>query len=196
MKKAFELSRKRSDAAKQRQSKPQAKPKQNPEADNESDNDSGSDSGGGVQRGAGCVDRPSRSQVEAYAAAIGLGPWKALDWWDEMESVGWLDYRSRAVVAWQPMLNRVKAKWEADGRPAGPPQSRCYQTAGPNGRPLSVLDLQTVLKNKETLAVSLKNKHCVEGPLGNAWGDPKAYEQFRSLRKEIKELTQRISAMA
>jgi len=62
-------------------------------------------------------ETPDLETVKQYAQLIGLAEWKAEDWWQEMESIGWLDYRSRPVNKWQPMLVRVKTKWEADGRP-------------------------------------------------------------------------------
>jgi hypothetical protein len=63
---------------------------------------------------------PSLETVKQYAQLIGLAEWKAEDWFHEMESVGWVDYRNRPVNKWQPMLTRVKTKWEADGRPMKP----------------------------------------------------------------------------
>lgn len=71
-----------------------------------------------------CAERPSPAEVQAYAAQIGLAPWKAEDWFNEMEGCGWLDFNHRSVAKWQPLLLRVKAKWEADGRPVSPPASK------------------------------------------------------------------------
>ena len=70
---------------------------------------------------------PPWEHVKAYAITIGLAEWKALDWFDEMESCGWLDWQSRPVRNWQASIRRVKTKWEAAGRPAGP--------TGANGKP-------------------------------------------------------------
>lgn len=71
-----------------------------------------------------CAERPSLAEVQAYAAQIGLAPWKAEDWFNEMEGCGWLDFNHRPVDKWRPLLARVKAKWEADGRPMSPPSSK------------------------------------------------------------------------
>ena len=73
-----------------------------------------------------CAERPSPAEVQAYAVQIGLAPWKAEDWFNEMEGCGWLDFNHRSVAKWQPLLLRVKAKWEADGRPVSPPASKFY----------------------------------------------------------------------
>lgn len=66
---------------------------------------------------------PKLSDVLAYAFQIGLSEWKATDWFNEMEGCGWLDFQHRKIDKWQAVIARVKVKWEADGRPAGPPTS-------------------------------------------------------------------------
>ncbi len=82
------------------------------------------------------ADRPSLEEVKTAAQFIGLAPWKAEDWWNEMEGGGWLDYNHRPVANWRAVLNRVKAKWEAEGRPAAPPSGRLNGSAGkPNAAP-------------------------------------------------------------
>lgn len=67
------------------------------------------------------VERPSLKEVTDYASFTGLAEWKARDWFNEMEGCGWLDHNKRDVRKWQPILDRVRVKWEADGRPTGPP---------------------------------------------------------------------------
>lgn len=79
------------------------------------------------------VNRPTLQEVITKASFIGLAPWKAEDWWNEMETCGWLDFNHRPVVKWEPMLQRVKAKWEADGRPKCPPIAN-GSTQKPKGR--------------------------------------------------------------
>jgi hypothetical protein len=41
-----------------------------------------------------------------------------------MEAGGWLDYQHRPIQNWQSALNRVRTKWEADGRPQSPPKNQ------------------------------------------------------------------------
>lgn len=82
------------------------------------------------------ADRPSLDEVKTAAQFIGLAPWKAEDWWNEMEGGGWLDYNHRPVANWRAVLNRVKAKWEAEGRPASPPTGKLNGKPGmPNAAP-------------------------------------------------------------
>lgn len=73
------------------------------------------------------AERPSLAEVQAYAVQVGLATWKAEDWFNEMEGCGWLDFNHRPVIAWRPLLVRVKTKWEADGRPTAPPASKHAQ---------------------------------------------------------------------
>lgn len=80
---------------------------------------------------------PSLFSVLAHAHRIGLAKWKAEDWFNEMEACGWLDHQSRPVHNWRAFLNRVKAKWEADGCPSGPPASK-FSPAATNNKPRAV----------------------------------------------------------
>ena len=63
---------------------------------------------------------PLLEEVLAFAQTIGLAAWRAEDWWNEMESVNWLDHRGRPVHKWQNSLARVKTNWSAMGSPMQP----------------------------------------------------------------------------
>ena len=76
-----------------------------------------------AEREQASADRPSLAEVQFHASSIGLGAWKAEDWFQEMEGCGWLDHQHRPVSAWKAVLARVRTKWEADGRPTAPPTS-------------------------------------------------------------------------
>jgi hypothetical protein len=69
------------------------------------------------------AESPGIEEVLFEAQRIGLGEWKARDWFNEMEGCGWLDHAHRPIVAWRAVLSRVKVKWEADGRPSQPPSN-------------------------------------------------------------------------
>lgn len=71
-----------------------------------------------------CNGNPTLDEVLSKASMIGLLPWKAEDWFHEMQGCGWLDFNHRPIKDWVSVLTRVKVKWEADGRPSGPPISR------------------------------------------------------------------------
>ena len=144
-------------------------------------------------------DRPSKSEVLARAQFVGLAEWKALDWFNEMEGCGWLDFHHRPIIKWQPVLDRVRVKWEADGRPSGPPAAR-QSTQTVNGsvqkRPLSPMDLTTIMKAKESEASALRAKHCSEVAMGSTWNNKKARSDYFKLKSEIKQLNHQLSNMA
>ena len=70
------------------------------------------------------IGNPTLKEVQAWASMNMLSPWKAEDWWNEMEGCGWLDHLKRPVKRWQSIIARVRVKWEADGRPSGPPKAK------------------------------------------------------------------------
>lgn len=147
---------------------------------------------GECRGGAGTVaERPSEAEVLAYAERIGLGAWKATDWLNEMRSVGWLDYAKRPVSDWRAMVLRVKVKWEADGRPSGPPGAR-----GANGHAQTSHDIRNVIEAKKAVAGDLKNRFCFEAAMGETWKDQGKRTEYITLRKEIKDLTVKLSKMA
>jgi uncharacterized protein YdaU (DUF1376 family) len=69
------------------------------------------------------AERPSVDEVKFYAQTIGLAEWKTVDWFDEMQGGGWLDFSHRPIIDWKAVLRRVTTKWEADGRPSHPPSA-------------------------------------------------------------------------
>ncbi len=146
------------------------------------------------KREAGESESPSLNEVLTHAQFIGLGEWKARDWFDEMEGCGWLDFQHRRIASWRSVLNRVRTKWEADGRPAGPPVA-ITKTAS-SARPLSPMDIKTILAAKEERCSGLKARHCAEGPLTNDWNNETARLEFYALRKEIKSLKEQLSKLA
>lgn len=88
------------------------------------------------------AEEPSWEEVWMHAQRIGLAEWKARDWFDEMQGVGWLDYAKRPIQKWSAILNRVTRKWEADGRPMGPP---AQAKGGAGGESAT----QSILSSKE-----------------------------------------------
>jgi hypothetical protein len=66
---------------------------------------------------------PRLDEVKEYAKEIGLSDWKAVDVFQEMEAIGWLDHNQRRVRSWRPFFRRVHSKWTADGKPSGPPSA-------------------------------------------------------------------------
>ena len=144
------------------------------------------------------VERPSREEVLALAATSGVAEWKALDWFAEMEGCGWLDYHHRPIQKWQAVFLRVKAKWEADGRPTGPPATKPTTSIAHSHtkRPLSTLDIKTIMQAKNDEAAQLRQRYCSEVAMGSTWNDDKAKNEFFKLKREVKKLNHQLSTMA
>lgn len=77
---------------------------------------------------------PPWELVKAFADQVGLAEWRARDWFDEMEGCGWIDHQKRPIFKWQSVLMRVKAWWDADGRPSGPKSNTLKKNPTSNGR--------------------------------------------------------------
>lgn len=136
---------------------------------------------------------PDLKTVLTYAQFQGIAPWKAEDWFNEMEGCGWLDFASRPIQDWQAVLRRVRVKWEADGRPMAPP-SRTTSVAV-NGVK-SILDLKSVLQAKETLANEIKERWSSNSAMGLNWSNAEKRQEYISIRREIKELNSKLASMA
>lgn len=79
------------------------------------------------------AERPSLQEVTGYGSIIGLAEWKATDFFQEMEGCGWRDHAGREIDKWQRVLDRVKTKWESDGRPTGPPKNEKHSGTNRQG---------------------------------------------------------------
>ncbi len=143
------------------------------------------------------ASRPGESEVLARAAFIGLAPWKASDWYHEMQGCGWLDHNQRPVRCWESILTRVKTKWEADGRPSQPASRNSPAGKEPAlDKPMKVFELRAVMEAKQAEATRLRNTHFSQVAMGGVWDDDQARKTFAALSAEIKQLNRRISRMA
>jgi len=76
----------------------------------------------GTRQGANhsLAEIPSLDEVKAYSVTIGLIEWKAVDWYQKQEALGWM-MNNQPIRKWQPLLARLRTFWEADGKPLKPP---------------------------------------------------------------------------
>lgn len=135
------------------------------------------------------AERPSLEEVKFYASTIGLGAWKAEDWFQEMEGCGWLDFNKRPIAKWQAVLQRVRTKWEADGRPTTPPPAR----NGANGAPEAK---DTFWKDTKRLEQVDGEIRAIEGRAAHTALDviiqPQDKEKHQRLKKERKTLKEKL----
>lgn len=60
----------------------------------------------------------------------------------------------------------------------------------------TVFELTKVIEAKETLAKSIRGKFCSDVAMGQNWSDESKRQEFVNLKREVKELTQKLGAMA
>lgn len=137
------------------------------------------------------IQVPNWDEVQAQCQTIGLVEWRARDWFNEMQQSGWKDNKGREVMDWKAYLTRVKTWWERDGRPMTP----ATKTAAGQPAP-TVFSLTKIIEAKKVRADSLKAAHATETGLDTTWTDPRARDEWRTLRAEIKKLTIQLSKMA
>lgn len=136
-----------------------------------------------AERGQAPVEYPDWPAVKSEADRIGLAEWKAKDWFDEMEGCGWLDHQQRPVLRWQSVILRVCRKWEADGRPFGPPsrQTKSSSTASSN--------VEKIIHDRELRRIEARLKEI--GPPGGLL--PAAAEERKALLGERAETRRKLN---
>lgn len=138
------------------------------------------------------AERPGRAEVQAHAATIGLAPWKADDWFDEMEGAGWLDHNRRPIVVWKSVLNRVRTKWEADGRPAGPPSKQNHSQASNSNSGTA----EKILRSKELERVEARLREIRGGYDSHQTVSEADRKEIAKLAKRRAELKQQLGYSA
>lgn len=130
---------------------------------------------------------PTIDSVLTEAGRIGLAPWKATDFFNEMEGCGWLDYNNRPIQKWKPVLARVKVKWEADGRPAHPPS--ILKTNGPSAPQAMSGNTLAIVRTKELEEVneSINRIEQVDSHVDLSTDDRRKLSELRARRREIKK---------
>ena len=103
------------------------------------------------------------------------------------EGVGWIDGVQRPITNFR---SYIKHRWVTRQGEAAQGKTQ------PNGRPLSIMDLQQIVKIKEQRAAELRRKGSSEVATGIVWSDPKLKQEHFAIRTEIKELNARIEQFA
>ena len=124
------------------------------------------------------AETPSLDEVKAYAATSGLAEWKAVDWWQKQEAVGWM-LNNQRIRRWQPLISRVRTYWEADGKPLSPPGKTSPAPTSEAAMP----DWVKIKTIEEQLAEHPGNEETVFYR-----GDPKAKADFKAMKKRLREL--------
>ena len=60
---------------------------------------------------------PNWEAVKERAEMIGLPEWRAREWFDSMDGVGWVNGAGNPIMRWESALNSVRTWWQKDGCP-------------------------------------------------------------------------------
>lgn len=96
-------------------------------------------------------------------------------------------------VCWLPY---VKKRWEREKMAWAAKTHNGNKEAKGNGAVRSVMDLRTVLMAKESLATQIREKYSSNAAVGLNWNDETKRQEYRTLRREIGEITRQIAGMA
>lgn len=124
---------------------------------------------------------PSKQEVLAYADQIGLAPWKAEDWWLDMETKGW-HMGTTEVRNWQAGLTRIRQFWETDGRPMQRPSRNSTNSSTNNQMPrwkrIEVLKEQLEVHPGNSESTFFRQE------------DTKARNEYKALKAKLRELNE------
>jgi hypothetical protein len=121
---------------------------------------------------------PTIDEVKAFAVTIGLIEWKAVDWFQKQEALGWMMGNQR-IRKWQPLLTRLRTFWEADGKPLKPPGKASPAPANGAAMP-SWARIKTI---EERIKVHPGNSESVF-----CSGMTKDKADFKEMRRKLREL--------
>lgn len=126
----------------------------------------------------------SEKEAIEWASMGGVPPEFASELFHQCEGRNWVDGAGQSIVSWR---SYSKQRWvKRQGETAAKSKSH-------SNRPM---DLKIILEAKKTQAEELKAKHRSETAMGANWGDEQARQNYLKLRGEIKEITQKIGALA
>lgn len=136
--------------------------------------------------------RPSLEEVRLFCAKSGL-PESDADWFfHKCEGNGWTN-GGKAIKRWGSTISA----WKAVGyMPSQKVQPMLSASGGQPMKPLSLFEMKTILQAKEVKANDLKAKFSSEAALGVSWSNQEKRAEWVALRKEIKELNERIASYA
>lgn len=133
----------------------------------------------------------TEAEARDHAMTIGCTPEFAVHCWHKAASRGWCDSRGVAIRNGFSSFCKVEMTYEAN---------RVAENGKKNGngakRPLSVLDLKTIIGVKREKAEGIKQRFAAEGAMGCDWTDKEKRNEYFSLLREIRTLNDRLGAMA
>jgi uncharacterized protein YdaU (DUF1376 family) len=114
-------------------------------------------------------------------------PTECAEWfWNTHDARNWTDATGQIIRKVEPVLLNAFKNWRA----------KASQTQSGSKPSQSVYSITKVIEAKKEQADGLKARWAVETGLDTTWSSEKAKADYRELKKEIKELNQKLSGMA
>ena len=128
----------------------------------------------------------SRKDYDSLCQMRGV-PSECAEWfWNTHDARNWTDATGQIIRKVEPVLLNAFKNWRA----------KASQTQ-PGSKPSqSVYSITKVIEAKKEQADGLKARWAVETGLDTTWSSDKAKADYRELKKEIKELSQKLASMA
>lgn len=126
----------------------------------------------------------NEAQALQWAGMDMVPPDFARDIFHQCVGRDWKDGANVPIACWR---SYVKSRWSR--------QQKSEAQGKRNGKPLSVMDLNSAIKIKEEKARQIKDRYSTEGPVSTDWRDILKHGEYVKLCREIKGLKSRIEAM-
>jgi len=128
----------------------------------------------------------SRKDYDSLCQMRGI-PTECADWfWNTHDARNWTDATGQIIRKVEPVLLNAFKNWRAKA-------SQAQSGSKPSQ---SVYSITKVIEAKKEQADGLKARWAVETGLDTTWSSEKAKADYRELKKEIKELNQKLAGMA
>lgn len=131
---------------------------------------------------------PSLDDVKTEGQMRGIPEADCVAFWNHFEASGWIDKHGHPILKWRPKLHN----WRVSS------VNNAAESAHHNGAPRrsgpSILDMRTMIQTKEELCASLKRRSCSDVAMGESWSSDFDKQDFFKLKREIKELRNKISS--
>lgn len=147
------------------------------------------------------INSPTLEEILTKAEMIGLAEWKAKDWWEEMETCGWLTYNGHPIKNWQPALSRVATKWQADGCPESAEKAIGRDRNGFNAKdgksPTKsangqIYALRTQKEEILERMTELKRIYTIDTAIGEEWTNDEGKTEYFDLKKNLNKIKQEL----
>lgn len=128
----------------------------------------------------------SEAEAVEWAARAGVPPDFAKTLYHQCEGRGWVDGAGNEIQMWSSYAKGRLLKEGFNKPPA--------MTTRPPEKAPTIFALKAQKEAKEELAKQIKNRFCSDVAMGESWSDQEQHKKYRTLQKEIKQITERMAS--